>query len=98
MTRHPGAPDESASHWPIEPIGRDGFANVGGYLPARLVVALALLPDSFVLSIIAGIDPKFGHYASVGMTVINVKSGGSGRLSNFVAGNALLIPVPSGNR
>jgi MFS superfamily sulfate permease-like transporter len=38
--------------------------NVRGDLLAGLVVALALIPEAIAFSIIAGVDPKVGLYAS----------------------------------
>jgi SulP family sulfate permease len=38
--------------------------NSRGDVLAGLVVALALIPEAIAFSIIAGVDPKIGHYAS----------------------------------
>lgn len=40
------------------------FANPRGDLLAGTVVALALIPEAIAFSIIAGVDPKVGLYAS----------------------------------
>jgi len=40
------------------------FGNVRGDLLSGLVVALALIPEAIAFSIIAGVDPKVGLYAS----------------------------------
>lgn len=40
------------------------LANVRKDLLAGLVVALALIPEAIAFSIIAGVDPKVGLYAS----------------------------------
>ena len=45
------------------------FGNVRGDLLAGLVVALALIPEAIAFSIIAGVDPKVGLYASFSIAV-----------------------------
>ena len=50
---------------------KDWFANVRGDVLAGLVVALALIPEAIAFSIIAGVDPKVGLYASFSIAVIS---------------------------
>jgi hypothetical protein len=52
------------------------FGNVRGDLLAGLVVALALIPEAIAFSIIAGVDPKVGLYASFSIAVIIAFAGG----------------------
>ncbi|MDO2286009.1 SulP family inorganic anion transporter, partial [Escherichia coli] len=40
------------------------LSNIRGDILAGLVVALALIPEAIAFSIIAGVDPKVGLYAS----------------------------------
>ncbi|MFA6660796.1 MAG: SulP family inorganic anion transporter, partial [Bacilli bacterium] len=40
------------------------FSNIKGDTLSGLVVALALIPEAIAFSIIAGVDPKIGLYAS----------------------------------
>ncbi len=40
------------------------FGNIRGDILAGIVVALALIPEATAFSIIAGVDPKVGLYAS----------------------------------
>ena len=40
------------------------LGNIRGDVLAGLVVALALIPEAIAFSIIAGVDPKVGLYAS----------------------------------
>ena len=40
------------------------FSNIRGDVLAGLVVGLALIPEAIAFSIIAGVDPKVGLYAS----------------------------------
>ena len=46
------------------------FGNIRGDLLSGLVVALALIPEAIAFSIIAGVDPKVGLYASFSIAVI----------------------------
>lgn len=48
----------------IKNLQQDWFANIRNDLLAGLVVALALIPEAIAFSIIAGVDPKVGLYAS----------------------------------
>ena len=46
------------------------LGNVRADVLAGLVVALALIPEAISFSIIAGVDPKIGLYASFSMAVV----------------------------
>lgn len=46
------------------------FSNPKRDLVAGLVVALALIPEAIAFSIIAGVDPKVGLYASFCIAVV----------------------------
>ena len=46
------------------------FGNIRGDLLSGLVVALALIPEAIAFSIIAGVDPKVGLYASFSIAVV----------------------------
>ena len=50
------------------------FGNIRGDILAGLVVALALIPEAIAFSIIAGVDPKVGLYASFSIAVISALS------------------------
>lgn len=50
--------------------------NITRDLLAGTVVALALIPEAIAFSIIAGVDPKFGLYASFSIAVITAIAGG----------------------
>ncbi len=45
-------------------LKREWFANVRADILAGAVVGLALIPEAIAFSIIAGVDPKVGLYAS----------------------------------
>jgi len=59
---------------------------------AGLVVALALIPEAIAFSIIAGVDPKVGLYASFSIAVISSFAGGRpGMISAATAATAVLM-------
>ncbi len=66
--------------------------NIRGDLMAGLVVALALIPEAIAFSIIAGVDPKVGLYASFSISVIIAITGGRpGMISAATAATAVLM-------
>jgi sulfate permease, SulP family len=68
------------------------FFNVRGDLIAGIVVALALIPEAIAFSIIAGLDPKVGLYASFSMAVVIAFAGGRpGMISAATGAMALLM-------
>ena len=73
-------------------LKREWFSNVRGDLLAGLVVALALIPEAIAFSIIAGVDPKVGLYASFVIAVLTSIFGGRpGMISAATAATALLM-------
>lgn len=71
---------------------KDWFGNVRGDLLAGLVVALALIPEAIAFSIIAGVDPKVGLYASFCIAVVISFTGGrTGMISGATGAMALLM-------
>lgn len=59
---------------------------------AGIVVALALIPEAIGFSIIAGVDPRVGLYASVAIAIIIAFTGGRpGMISAATAAIAVLI-------
>ncbi|MEO0914897.1 MAG: SulP family inorganic anion transporter, partial [Pseudomonadota bacterium] len=68
------------------------LGNVRGDILAGLVVALALIPEAIAFSIIAGVDPKIGLYASFSIAVITAITGGRpGMISAATAATAVLM-------
>lgn len=68
------------------------LGNIRGDLMAGLVVALALIPEAIAFSIIAGVDPKVGLYASFSIAVIVAITGGRpGMISAATAATAVLM-------
>ncbi|RRJ82429.1 SulP family inorganic anion transporter [Aestuariirhabdus litorea] len=76
----------------IDTIKRDWFSNIKNDLLAGLVVALALVPEAIAFSIIAGVDPKVGLYASFCIAVVIAFVGGRpGMISAATGAMALLM-------
>jgi SulP family sulfate permease len=68
------------------------FSNIRGDVLAGLVVALALIPEAIAFSIIAGVDPKVGLYASFCIAVVIAFVGGRpGMISAATGAMALLM-------
>ncbi|WP_077339713.1 SulP family inorganic anion transporter [Pseudocolwellia agarivorans] len=76
----------------LEKMKLDWLSNVRGDLLAGIVVALALIPEAIAFSIIAGVDPKVGLYASFCIAVIIAVVGGRpGMISAATGAMALLM-------
>jgi len=70
----------------------DWLGNLRGDVLAGIVVALALIPEAIAFSIIAGVDPKVGLYASFCIAVITAFTGGRpGMISAATGAMALLM-------
>ncbi|MCW8935572.1 MAG: SulP family inorganic anion transporter [Gammaproteobacteria bacterium] len=73
-------------------IKNNWFSNIRGDLLAGMVVALALIPEAIAFSIIAGVDPKVGLYASFCIAVVIAFVGGRpGMISAATGAMALLM-------
>jgi len=73
-------------------LKQDWLGNIRADLLAGLVVALALIPEAIAFSIIAGVDPKVGLYASFSIAVITAIVGGRpGMISAATAATAVLM-------
>lgn len=76
----------------LKAIQSQWFSNIRGDMLAGIVVALALIPEAIAFSIIAGVDPKVGLYASFCIAVIIAFTGGRpGMISAATGAMALLI-------
>ena len=76
----------------IDTIKRDWLSNIKGDSLAGTVVALALIPEAIAFSIIAGVDPKIGLYASFCIAVvISFVGGRPGMISAATGAMALLM-------
>lgn len=76
----------------IENFRRDWLSNLRGDVLAGIVVALALIPEAIGFSIIAGVDPKVGLYASVVIAIVISFAGGRpAMISAATAATAVLF-------
>ncbi|WP_022959933.1 SulP family inorganic anion transporter [Spongiibacter tropicus] len=76
----------------LEKAKAEWFSNIRADLLAGTVVALALIPEAIAFSIIAGVDPKVGLYASFCIAVIIAVVGGRpGMISAATGAMALLM-------
>ncbi len=78
----------------IEKIKIEWFSNVRGDILAGIVVALALIPEAIAFSIIAGVDPMVGLYASFCIAVIIAFVGGRPGMISAATGAMALLMVP----
>ncbi|MBN2885519.1 MAG: SulP family inorganic anion transporter [Chromatiaceae bacterium] len=74
-------------------IRQDWFSNVRNDLLAGLVVALALIPEAIAFSIIAGVDPKVGLYASFCIATVTAFVGGRPGMISAATGAMALVMV-----
>ena len=78
---------------PSASLRRDWFAQPRQDLLAGLVVALALIPEAIAFSIIAGVDPKVGLYASFSMAAVIAFAGGRPAMISAATGAMALVMV-----
>ncbi len=71
--------------WPARPVLT---------LLSGLVVALALILETIAFSIIAGVDPKVGLYASFSISMIIAFAGGRRAMNSAATGAMALVMVP----
>ncbi len=73
-------------------LRRDWLSNIRADILAGIVVALALIPEAIGFSIIAGVDPKVGLYASVVIAIVISFAGGRpAMISAATAATAVLF-------
>jgi SulP family sulfate permease len=76
----------------LQTIKNEWFGNVRGDVLAGIVVSLALIPEAIAFSIIAGVDPMVGLYASFCISVVIAFVGGRpGMISAATGAMALLM-------
>src|SRR4028119_541572 len=61
---------------------------------AGLVVALALIPEAISFSILAGVDPRVGLFASFTMAVVIAFTGGRSAMISAATGAIALVVAP----
>lgn len=76
----------------LDAIRRDWTSNPRADVLAGIVVALALIPEAIGFSIIAGVDPSVGLWASVAIAIVISFTGGRpGMISAATAAVAVLV-------
>ncbi|MGE7876496.1 SulP family inorganic anion transporter [Peribacillus muralis] len=70
----------------ISAYKQEWFGNVRGDVLSGIVVALALIPEAIAFSIIAGVDPMVGLYASFCIAIV----------ISFVGGRPGMISASTG--
>ncbi|MFC5069074.1 SulP family inorganic anion transporter [Flaviflagellibacter deserti] len=71
---------------------REWFSNPRRDVLSGIVVALALIPEAIGFSVIAGVDPKVGLYASFAIACVSAVVGGRpGMISAATAATAVLM-------
>ena len=75
-------------------LHRDWFSNIRADLLAGLVVALALIPEAIGFSIIAGVDPRVGLYASVAIAMVIAFTGGRPGMISAATAAVAVVVVP----
>ena len=69
------------------------LSNIKGDVLAGMVVALALIPEAIAFSIIAGVDPQVGLYASFCIAVVIAFVGGRPAMISAATGAMALLMV-----
>ncbi len=77
----------------ISQMKQEWFANPRQDFLSGLVVALALIPEAIAFSVIAGVDPKVGLYASFSMAVVIAFMGGRPAMVSAATASMALLMV-----
>ncbi len=77
----------------MKSLHQDWLANSRNDLLAGLVVALALIPEAIAFSVIAGVDPKVGLYASFCIATVIAFTGGRPGMISAATGAMALVMV-----
>ncbi|MXO90659.1 SulP family inorganic anion transporter [Pontixanthobacter aquaemixtae] len=76
----------------VATMKRDWLGNIRADILAGIVVALALIPEAIGFSLIAGVDPSVGLYASVAIAMVIALVGGRpGMISAATAAVAVVV-------
>ena len=75
-------------------VRRDWFANPRADVLAGMVVALALIPEAIGFSVIAGVDPRVGLYASFSIAVIISFTGGRPAMISAATASVAVVIIP----
>nr|MDH3162154.1 SulP family inorganic anion transporter [Bacillus licheniformis] len=75
----------------VKQLNSEWFSNVRGDILSGIVVALALIPEAIAFSIIAGVDPMVGLYASFCIAVVISFTGGRPAMISAATGAMALL-------
>lgn len=75
------------------PLREQWLGNVRGDVLSGILVALALIPEAIAFSLIAGVDPKVGLYASFCIAVVTAIAGGRPGMISAATGAMALVMV-----
>lgn len=78
----------------MQTLKQQWFGNIRGDILSGIVVALALIPEAIAFSIIAGVDPMVGLYASFCIAVIIAFVGGRPGMISAATGAMALLMLP----
>lgn len=78
----------------VEKLKHEWFNQLGKNILAGIVVALALIPEAIAFSIIAGVDPMVGLYASFIIAVVTAIVGGRPAMISGATGAVALLVTP----
>jgi sulfate permease, SulP family len=77
----------------VSRLRAEWLGNIRGDILSGMVVALALIPEAIAFSIIAGVDPKVGLYASFCIAVVIAIVGGRPGMISAATGAMALVLV-----
>ena len=78
----------------VEKLKHEWFNQPGKNILAGIVVALSLIPEAIAFSIIAGVDPMVGLYASFIIAVVTAIVGGRPAMISGATGAVALLVTP----
>lgn len=78
----------------MQTLKQQWFGNIRADILSGIVVALALIPEAIAFSIIAGVDPMVGLYASFVIAVVISFAGGRPGMISAATGAMALLMVP----
>lgn len=78
----------------VEKLKHEWLNQPGKNILAGIVVAVALIPEAIAFSIIAGVDPMVGLYASFIIAVVTAIVGGRAAMISGATGAVALLVVP----
>ncbi|WP_423414975.1 SulP family inorganic anion transporter [Hyphomicrobium sp. B1] len=78
----------------LNALAREWLAQPRADILAGIVVALALIPEAIGFSIIAGVDPKIGLYASVSIAIVVAFTGGRPAMISAATAAVAVVVIP----